>query len=255
MAGLIETAVLLAMGFLGGTVGAVAGGAGLFAFPALLYAGLNPVVASASSFVALTPSGLGAAYAARHRLDGKAARLAGILPTIVVGAGLGALMLTSIPVEAFSGLFPILLLLATALFAVAPRLQPATSLRRPGGNVFREHSLLFLAAVYGGFFGAGVGIVLLAALALTGWREIHQANAVKNLAITVASIGCIVIFVARGSIEWGETVLVMLGATLGGFFGGAVSQMIDELWIRRIVISVGLCLSAYYGLDVQGFRE
>jgi hypothetical protein len=151
-------------------------------------------------------------------------------------------------VPTFAKIFPALLLLATALFALAPRLQPILSAAPASRRrLLREHGLLLIAAVYGGFFGAGVGIILLAALSLAGWRNVHQANAVKNVSITVASFGCIAIFVAGDTIRWRETLIVMAGAAIGGYLGGAVSQLVDETWIRRIVIAVGLLLSAYYG--------
>lgn len=243
-------AILFLMGVVGGAVGAVAGGAGLFTFPALLYAGLNPVLASASNFVALTPSGITAAMATRDRLRGTASRLLRILPTIFIGATLGGLALMSIPVPTFAKIFPLLLLLATLLFAIAPRLQPMLAAAPPSRRkLVREHGLLLIAAFYGGFFGAGVGIILLAALSLAGWHNVHQANAVKNLAITVASVGCIAVFVAGDSIQWREALIVMTGAAIGGYLGGTASQLVDETWIRRIVIAVGLALSAYYGFD------
>jgi hypothetical protein len=249
---LIDVLILFGMGLIGGAVGAVAGGAGLFTFPALLYVGLNPVVASASNFVALTPSGITAALATRRQLVRTRGRFLRLLPTIFIGSTLGAVLLVSIPVPTFSKIFPVLLLGATILFATAPKLQPAVGTQPASSRLaqfMREHGLLFFAAVYGGFFGAGVGIILLTALMLAGWRDVRQANAVKNLSITVASFGSIAIFVAGDSIQWREALIVMAGAAVGGYLGGAISQKVGEVWIRRIVVAVGGLLSVYYGAD------
>lgn len=249
MNGIADAGLLFGTGIIGGIVGAVAGGAGLFTFPALLYVGLNPVVASASNFVALIPTGIAAVLAARHQLSGTRGRICRLMPTIIVGSMLGAVLLISIPVPTFTKVFPALLLLATVLFAFAPMLTgnlAAGPGRRSG--VVRQHGLLFLAGVYCGLFGAGAGIIIMAALSLTAWRTVQQLNAVKNISISIASLSCIWIFIAGDSVHWKETLTVMSGAIVGGYIGGTASEHINEKWIRRIVIATGLLLSAYYGI-------
>lgn len=251
MNGITDAGLLFGTGIVGGIVGAVAGGAGLFTFPALLYVGLNPVVASASNFVALIPTGIAAVLAARHQLSGTRGRICQLMPTIVIGSLLGAILLISIPVPTFTKIFPALLLLATVLFAFAPRLTRNLA-ADPGlrSGLMRQHGLLFLAGIYCGLFGAGAGIIILAALSMTPWRAIHQLNAVKNITISIASLSGMWIFIASDSVHWKETLMVMSGAIVGGYLGGFASEHINEKWIRRIVIATGLLLSAYYGVSV-----
>jgi len=244
--------ILFGLGFVGGAVGAVAGGAGLFTLPAMLHVGLNPVVASASTFVALLPSGITAMAANRLHLKGTWSRVARILPTICVGSALGSLFLVLTPVGLFTHLFPFLLLIGTLLFALAPAIHRRAARRAGGETHIRrrpvvDHGALLAASCYGGFFAAGVGIVLLAALTLAGWNNVHQANAVKNFTVTVASVGSAVVLIVGDVVAWPQCLVAMAGGLVGGYAGGLSASRVNARVLRIVVITVGLSLTIYYG--------
>ncbi|MEM9601564.1 MAG: sulfite exporter TauE/SafE family protein [Pseudomonadota bacterium] len=239
---------LVGVGLIGGVWNAVAGGATLFTFPALMWVGLPPVVANATNYLAMLPSNAAALPA--HRADLKA--IAGVLPRLVVvsasGALLGSLILVFIDPALFMLLVPALIALATALFAFGDRVR-AWLLDTAGS---RSQVLvlagLFLASVYGGFFGAGLGIILLAIAQLLGFRAFSVANAIKNLLATAFTLISIAVFGVGGLVAWPEAVTMMVGSTVGGYLGGRLSHQVNERLLRRAVIAFGSLLSVVYAV-------
>lgn len=240
--------LLLAAGLAGGFVNALAGGATFFTFPAMLAAGLPPVIANASNAVAVWPASVTATLAFRRSLPGRDRRLALSLIVTAAGSVLGAWLLLASDEGLFMALVPWLLLVATLLFAFAQPLQRLLAQRRPPGPLAAP-ALQGLAAVYGGYFGAGLGIMLLAVLALAGGRDIRAMNALKNLLSALVGLVALLIFAGSGAIAWPATLVMLCGALAGGWVGGRLGQRAPAGLIRTFVIGVGASLTLVYFLQ------
>lgn len=245
-------ALLFAAGAVGGAVNAIAGGATLITFPAMLAAGLPPVVANASNAVAISPGHLLAAVADRERLPAADRRLALSLAAATLGGIAGALLLLALPAAAFLQPVPLLIGLATALFAFAPRIQARAARRREGAapNALTGTAALAAVSVYGGFFGAGLGVMLSALLAIEDPDDIRRVKVMKNLLATAVSLAAIVIFVVQGAVHWGATLAMLAGALPGGWAGGHLVRVLPARAVRRAVIAAGLFMSAYYAARI-----
>lgn len=248
--------VLLVAGgaFLAGGMNALAGGGTFFSFPALLAAGVPPVTANASNTVALWPASLSGAWAYRREAmrHGRWALL--LVGVSVVGGLAGGLLLLATSNAAFSRLIPWLLLVATALFAFSKHVSRlvawfkakigSTSSSEPGGP---GGALFQLAvAVYGGFFGAGMGILTLAALSIQGFDDIQELNALKNLTSAVNYTVAALTFIVAGAISWPHTLVALATATVGGYAGASLARRLPAVWLRRLVIAVGATLTLVY---------
>lgn len=245
-------ALLFAAGAVGGAVNAIAGGATLITFPAMLAAGLPPVVANASNAVAISPGHLLAAVADRERLPAADRRLALSLAAATLGGIAGALLLLALPAAAFLPPVPLLIGLATALFAFAPRIQARAARWREGAapNALAGTAALAAVSVYGGFFGAGLGVMLSALLAIEDPDDIRRVKVMKNLLATAVSLAAIVIFVVQGAVHWGATLAMLAGALPGGWAGGHLVRVLPARAVRRAVIAAGLFMSAYYAARI-----
>jgi len=178
-----------------------------------------------------------------------------MLPALSVvafcGGVAGGLLLLATHDNTFSILIPWLLLVATLLFAfsgqvsrLVARLRPARHAERrsgPGGLLFQ-----LIVSIYGGFFGAGMGILMLASLAIQGHSDIHEINAIKNWLSAIIYSVAVVTFVVAGAVSWPHTLVMLATATLGGYWGAAMARKIPAVWLRRFIILVGGVLTAYY---------
>lgn len=237
--------ILFAAGTLGGMVSALAGGASFFTFPALLLTGLPPLMANATNFVALVPANLTALPAYRHELRAIGRALVAPVAVGIVGGILGAVLLVRLGAEVFAGLVPWLIGFATLLFWLAPGLRALIVRHRgdvAGGGIAGLASL-FLLSIYGGYFGAGLGQIMLGALILMGENDFHRANAMKNAIIGIVSLTASMIYVAGGSVHWPYALVVMAGAAAGGYAGGAVARKVPVALLRRVVIGLGIVLT------------
>ena len=244
--------------FLAGGMNAIAGGGTFFSFPAMLAAGVPPITANASNTVALWPASLSSAWAYRHEVmrHGRWAVLLGALS--MLGGLLGGLLLLAISNETFSRLVPWLLLVATTLFAFSSqvgrliawvkhrlRLRERETIGSPGGAVFQ-----LMVAIYGGFFGAGMGILTLASLAIQGYEDIQEINALKNLTSAMNYTVAALTFVVAGAISWPHTLVALCTAAVGGYVGASVARRMPALWLRRLVIVVGAMLTIIYFIKI-----
>ncbi|SDU43129.1 sulfite exporter TauE/SafE family protein [Stappia sp. ES.058] len=236
---------LFLAGIIGGGVNAIAGGGTFFTFPALIAAGLDPLTANASNAVAIYPGHAAAVPAYKEEL--KAAGRPLILRSAIVALGglLGAGLLLQTGSVAFEGLVPWLLLAATLLFAFGPALASASA-RLQSGSLWLTSGVEFLFAVYGGYFGAGLGVLLMAALTIIGVRDIQMANAQKNWLATIITSISVLVFAIAGAVAWLQASAVLFGALIGGYGGARVARRIPGGALRVVVIGVGLALSAYY---------
>jgi len=241
--------LLFGAGIIGGGVSAIAGGASFFTFPALILAGMPPLMANATNFVALVPSNIAALPAFRSEL--KQLGRAVLVPMIVGGFGglIGALTLIYLGGGLFAAAVPYLMGAATFLFATAPWLRKLLhQFHRPDGirNSPGAMLLLFVFSIYGGYFGAGLGQIILAALILNGHDDFHVANALKNAVISAISLCAVLVYGFSDSVSWIPALIMMAGATIGGFFGGTVSKHVPQKALRLGVITLGSFLTVYY---------
>ncbi|TSE21019.1 Sulfite exporter TauE/SafE [Tepidimonas alkaliphilus] len=229
-----------------GALNALAGGGSFLTFPALVFTGVPPIVANATSALAVSPGYFGSTLGFRRELQTLPARRlrleAGIAAT---GGVLGALLLLVTPPQAFRALVPWLLLLATAIFILGPTLT-----RRLGHGAQNRPRLrvwgLLAVSIYGGYFNGGLGILLMALYAATGEDDVHRANALKNLNSLVLSVLSVLTFALAGTIAWGPAALMAVAATLGGYLGARGARRLPAAAVRAAVIATGLTMTAVF---------
>ncbi|MGI8734142.1 MAG: sulfite exporter TauE/SafE family protein [Pyrinomonadaceae bacterium] len=239
--------ILILAAFMAGAINSIAGGGTLVTFPVLIWLGLDPKVANATSTVALWPGLYGGLFGYRRELENSAKLLLRLGVTSVIGGAVGAWLLIWTPSQTFARLVPFLILFATILFMTQGaltrrlRLQPLVAEPKAswwlGAIVFQ-----FFSSIYGGYFGAGNGILMLAAMGLLGLRDLNRANGIKNfLGICINSIA-VLSFALMGLVRWPEAILMAAGALLGGYFGASMAVRIEQLWVRRGIVTIGLVI-------------
>lgn len=244
-------ALVAAGAFMAGGVNAIAGGGTFFSFPALLAAGVPPVIANASNAVALWPASIAGAAAFRHELGKYRKHLVPLSVMAFAGGVAGGVLLLNTQEATFTTLIPWLLLLATLLFAFSASLSRVVkklARNAEAGPSLGKGGLLVqgLVSIYGGFFGAGMGILMLASLAIQGIEDVNELNALKNwLSAIIYSVASIT-FIWAGSVDWPYTVLMIVAASLGGYAGAFVAKSLPAHWVRKAIVVVGLILSALY---------
>ena len=234
--------VLLLVAALGaGALNAVAGGGSFLTFPALVAVGVPPIMANATSAVAVTPGYAGSVLGFKDELNAlPRALLRTEVTTAAVGGIVGALLLLVTPQHLFVGLIPWLLLLATALFALGPWLTRRAS--GAGQARWRVPGLL-VVCIYGGYFNGGLGILLMALYGLVGESRIHTANGLKNLNSLVLALASVTAFALAGAVDWRAAALMMVGTTLGGFVGARWAKRLPAVWVRAVVIATGVVMT------------
>lgn len=250
---LAHWALLVVAAFAAGVLNAVAGGGSFLTFPALVFTGVPPIVANATSALAVSPGYAGSTLGFKTELQAlPRRRLQREMGISALGGVLGALLLLVTPASVFVGLVPALLLFATLLFAIGPRLAARSAQgAEASDSPWREPGLLAVA-IYGGYFNGGLGILLMALYTLTGEGRIHTVNALKNLNSLVLSVLSVVAFVVAGAIAWPQGLAMMVAATAGGFWGARWSKRVPVLWVRRGVIATGLVMSAVFFVRAIG---
>lgn len=249
-------AVIFVAGVIAGAINSIAGGGTLISFPALLWLGRDPIVANATSAVAIWPGSLAAAWGYRQELaTAKRWLLLLIVPSLAGGA-LGSWLLLSTPSTTFERLVPLLILLATILLAA----QEAISRRlgvMAGGHERPSRGWIafvvvfqFLVSVYGGYFGAGMGILMLAALGLIGLTDLHQMNGVKNvLAVCINGIAAVYFIVAR-AVVWSDVAVMVAGTLAGGYLGAHFARKLGRSFVRRAVVVIGIAMTIATALSL-----
>ncbi|WP_048648474.1 sulfite exporter TauE/SafE family protein [Nitratireductor soli] len=234
--------LLTAAAFAAGVLNAVAGGGSFLTFPALVYAGVPPVIANATSAFAVTPGYVGGAIGFRKELKTlDTGMLLRICAAGIAGGIIGGLLLTITPASMFNAIVPGLLLLATAIFALGERMVP---LMRGGGI---PPSLgVFVVSIYGGYFNGGLGIVLLALFALLGMTSLPQMNGLKNLLSFFLSCASLVVFALGDLIDWPPAALMAVFAIAGGFAGASVSRKIPKSLLQTGIVVTGLAMSCVF---------
>jgi uncharacterized membrane protein YfcA len=237
--------------FIAGMINSVAGGGTLLTFPSLVWLGQSPIVANATSTAALWPGSLGSMWGYRRELKETKKQLYVLIFPSILGGFAGAVLLRLTPPGVFAKLVPFLILFATILFMVQATVQRWLRVHQ-----HHHHGARWLAgavtfqlgvAVYGGYFGAGIGILMLAALSLLGLSDIHQMNGLKNMFAVCINIVATVYFMAAGLVEWPVAITMALGAVSGGYGGAGLARKLGPVVVRRVVIAIG------FGMTVSQF--
>ncbi|HEY7418376.1 MAG TPA: sulfite exporter TauE/SafE family protein [Ktedonobacteraceae bacterium] len=247
----LQLSLLFVTAILGGTLNSVAGGGSFFTFPSLIFTGVPPIQANATSTVALWPGSAASVSAYWNELKKQKASLVIILSIVsLIGGTAGAFLLLGTSQSTFVHLIPWLLLFATVLFTFS---TPITALLRTGvksGTSWRSlvgvSVLQLVISTYGGYFGGGIGILMLASLAIMGMDNIHEMNAVKTFLTIVINGVAVIIFVLKGVVFWQQAILMIAGAILGGYGGAYFARKIDQKWVRLFVTIVGFSLTIYF---------
>jgi uncharacterized protein len=254
---LLVTFVLGACAFAAGAINSVAGGGTLLTFPALQQVftrhGLGVaagVFANGTSTVALMPGSLAGAFAYRKELMECRRLVLLLLAPSLIGGAVGALLVTAFPPSIFDALIPWLILTAALLFVIQgplKRLTGAGEHHVPGWKTgFTVIVGQFLIAVYGGYFGAGIGILMLATLPFMGTKTIHETNAAKTVLAACINGVTVAVFVVQGIIHWPYALTMAAAAVVGGYAGGRVARRLPSLYVRLLVTIIGFSLAGYY---------
>jgi uncharacterized protein len=247
----LETILFLFFaGALGGALNSVAGGGSFIAFPALLFTGVPPIPANATNTIALWTAAAASGGAYRKRLDVPRRVMIPLLAASLVGGLAGAFLLLKTPAQTFMRVLPWLTLGATLLFAFGRKLagsrksvieHEASTAALAGATFFQ-----LAVAVYGGYFGGGMGIVMLAMLAAMGMTDIHSMNALKSVMGFVINGVAVVTFILARAVYWKSGSVMIVGGILGGYVGAHYALKLPQSWIRAFVVIVGTGMTIYF---------
>jgi uncharacterized protein len=228
-----------------GFINAMAGGGTLVSFPLLLAVGISPVVANVTNTVALVPGTIGGMWAQRDHFVSQRTRLLKLLPVAIVGGVAGGLLILNTSEDAFRSIIPYLILLATLLLAA--QVQVKNWVTRRIGHAHNEHhnpvymmGAVFLAAIYGGYFGAGLGVILMAVLGLVTDENMTRLNFLKQALGFVINLAAAIYFAFSGKVDWMVAFVMIFGSLLGGWVGGKLAGKMKPEILRWIVVAAGL---------------
>jgi uncharacterized membrane protein YfcA len=230
----------------------VAGGGSFFSFPALLFTGVLPIPANATNTVAVWPGSVASVFSYWHCLPKSARVMVPLITISVIGGVAGAVVLLHTPQATFMTLVPYLFGVATLLFAFGKRLTSklGSVIKRTGPPSLLTIAGLtlvqFFIALYGGFFGGGMGILMLAMLEMVHIEDIHAMNGLKALLGTAINGAAVVTFIVAGQVVWPQGILMIVAAVIGGYGGAHYAQKIDPRWVRATVITVGTGMTIYF---------
>lgn len=241
---------LMSVAMAAGAMNAVAGGGTLLTFPSLIFFGTPAIVANATSTLALVLGTAGSVFGYRKHLDAIKPWLWRFMPVSIAGGLLGSILLTHTSEKTFSKLVPFLILFATVIFLAQGAFRRFS--RRAEGSeqtvgkqtIWAAILFQFAVAIYGGYFGAGIGILMLASLGCIGLKDIHEMNTLKTVLSSLINLVAAIWFVLAALIDWPKAVVMTVGALLGYFLGAHYSQRISPQRVRQIITLIGFTLSA-----------
>jgi uncharacterized protein len=252
-----EIALLSSTALIAGVANSIAGGGSFITFPSLLFTGMQPVNANATNTVAVWPGILASTSAYRKSLDGPL--LKSVLPLIIVtliGSMLGAWLLLHTPQITFMKMVPWLLFSGTVLFIFGPRISAWSNRERRSNSgespqISRARIAVitcaqFFLGIYIGYYGAGVGFIILPLLSMMGIENIHAMNGIRVLLATCGNAVAVVMFIAARAVIWPQALLMMVGAIIGGYAGAHYAQKLKPATVRYIVITIGCAMTVYF---------
>ncbi len=247
---LARAALIVGAGLLAGVINSVAGGGSFLTFPALVFCGLPSITANATSTVALWPGTLASFGAYRRELAAQRTLGVVLAAISIVGGAVGAWILLHTRTRTFDELLPWLTLFATLLFAcgktLSQRLKMSLGSEGDTGALVKTGVIQFVVSIYGGYYGAGAGIMMLSVLALLGMTNIHAMNAFKTLLSAAFNASAVVMFICYQRVQWPAALLMMAGAVVGGFGGAWLAQRLPAAWVRGFVIVMGVVTTVYF---------
>jgi uncharacterized protein len=235
----LEALAVLAAGAVAGGVNAVVGSGSLITFPTLLAVGYSPVTANVSNCVGLVPGGVSGSFGYRRELRGQWRRCAILGVGTTIGAVVGGVLLLELPGEVFDAVVPALILFAVALMAF----RPTPKLHEGSNNMPGGIASSFAVGIYGGYFGAAQGIILISLLRLSFSENLQVLNAIKNVLAGVANAVAGVLFIVLADVAWGAALLIAAGSVVGALVGARYGRRIPQEILRRIVIVYGVIVA------------
>ena len=250
----LQVAALVASSFGGGVMNAMAGGGTILTYPTLLLLGESAITANATSTVALWPGAASSMYGYRREVSEHRDWLKQLFLPSVLGGALGAVLLLETPSKTFEHLAPFLILFATALFMIQGIVSRWTgtehAAERTPGRMAAAILFQFGVSVYGGYFGAGIGILMLAVLGFLGLSDIHAANGLKNFFAMCINGVAALYFIVRGSVDWPAALVMIAGAIAGGYAGARFARVIGREKARAAVVVIGVAVAVILLLRV-----
>lgn len=248
----LHAGAIFAAGVAAGGINSVVGSGSLITFPTLVALGYPPVVANVSNNVGLVPGGLAGTYGYRAELAGQRTRLLRLGSASVLGSLLGGILLIKLPAQAFNVIVPVLILLALVMVVIQPKLNAWLLSRRethhPHGGPWLWLGV-FAAGVYGGYFGAAQGVVLIGLLGIFLDETLQRVNAIKNGLSTIVNGSAAVLFILVAKVDWTVVVVIAAGSTVGGLLGSSVGRRLSPVVLRGFIVLVGLAAIAKFVLD------
>jgi uncharacterized protein len=242
-----DVIILVMAGFFGSLVNSIAGGSSLITFPALMSIGLAPIVANASNTIGLLPGNLLGAFGDRHKLPPRDKWFYGGLGISIIGGTIGAVLLLVSSDRFFSQIVPALIGIATIIFAFGKTIQRKLADWLGGGeNPMLRNILLLPTTVYGGYFGAGAGVMYMALFGATSHFDLRQANANKNTIGFLTNVAAAVIFIWQGVISWPQTLVMLPATAVGGFAGARLIKVLPSSLVRMAIIVIGILMTGVY---------
>ena len=236
-----EALFVLMAGVGAGTINAVVGSGTLLTFPALLAVGLPPVLANVSNTIGLSPGTAAGAIGYRRELEGQRGRLLRLIPASLLGGIVGAVLLLKLPGSAFKAVVPGLILLGCVLVALQPWLSKRISLpAHTHRGAWWVIPAVFLTGVYGGYFGAAQGVLLMAILGIGMDANLQRMNGLKNVLATVVNSIAAILFIIVADVNWLAVVLLAVGSTIGGFVGARYGRKLPPTGLRVLIVVIGI---------------
>ncbi|MEW6155954.1 MAG: sulfite exporter TauE/SafE family protein [Verrucomicrobiota bacterium] len=255
-----EALILASAAGAAGVINAVAGGGTLLTFPALIFVGTSPIVANATSTLALVVGTVGSVFGYRRQIAEVKPWLKRFMPVSLLGGLLGGILLTITEEELFARMVPFLILFATLVFLGQGAFRRFAGFKDKSETTTQPHQRIlwaailfqFLVAVYGGYFGAGIGILMLASLGFLGLTNIHQMNGLKTVLGSLINLVAAVYFIFAGLIDWPKMLVMMAAAVVGYYIGAHFSQRIPQKRVRQLITAIGFLISAAMFYDQFG---
>lgn len=248
----LEAALILLSGLTAGAVNTVVGSGSLLTFPVLLALGYPPVLANVSNTIGLLPGSISGSIGYRRELSGQRGRIIRLGSVSAAGGGIGAILLLALPASSFEAIVVILILIACVIVIAQPRLAGAIRARSRGAATGSMHPSVpvFVAAtsLYGGYFGAAQGVILLAMLGVLVDDHPQRLNALKNVLTAILNVAATVVFVLATTVAWEAAILLAIGAIVGGQTGARIGSRLDPTVLRIAIVVVGLIVVVRYAL-------
>ena len=245
---IFELSLLASASFIAGIINSIAGGGSFLTFPALVFTGVPTIAANATSAVAVFPGYLSGALGFAQELKEYPKSKFLLLITLSIMGGIGgSLLLLITPASVFSYIIPWLLGFATLLFAFGDFVAKWAK-KNSNSNGFLGNLTTLIVCIYGGYFNGGLGIILLALFSTLGMRDIHLMNGLKNIMSFALSAASVVTFAIAGIVFWQQAIIMMIAATIGGYFGVVVARKLSKNTIRMIIVIIGLIMTVIFGI-------